>query len=73
MELEMTWEEQFQLWSRGPSEADQQRTARIASEIRGALKSSSKLNARNIEVFPQGSFANRVNIPRESDVDVCSL
>jgi hypothetical protein len=29
--------------------------------------------ARGIEVFPQGSFANRTNVRFESDVDVCCL
>jgi hypothetical protein len=67
-----TWEDQFRQSSQGPSQADQDRTTRIAKSISEALKDYPPLAARNIEVFPQGSFANRVNIPRESDVDICS-
>lgn len=68
-----TWEEKFQQWSQGPSQAEQDRSARTAREISAALKSHPRLSPRNIEVFPQGSFANRVNVKKESDVDVCSL
>ena len=67
------WDPIFEEWSKGPTQAEQDRTTRIAREISDALKSYPKLQSRKIEVFPQGSFANRVNIRRESDVDVCAL
>lgn len=67
------WERLFTTWSAGPSQADQERTERAVQEIGAALKAHPGLSARNIEVFAQGSFRNRVNVRKESDVDVCCL
>jgi hypothetical protein len=69
----MTWEELLTQWSQGPSQAEQDRWARTAHEISDALKNYPSLHTRSLEIFVQGSFANRVNVRKESDVDVCSL
>jgi hypothetical protein len=38
--------------------------------VRRAIAASPRLQNRNIRVFPQGSYRNRTNVRRESDVDV---
>ena len=38
--------------------------------VRNAITASAKLEVRNIKVFASGSYRNRTNIRRESDVDV---
>ncbi|RCW80895.1 nucleotidyltransferase domain-containing protein [Phyllobacterium bourgognense] len=67
------WEDQFNTWSQAPSQAEQDRSQRIVREISDAINASPKLAHRKIEVFPQGSYANRVNVKRDSDVDICCL
>jgi hypothetical protein len=41
--------------------------------VRKAISASTKLNAKSIEVFTQGSYANRTNVRQDSDVDICVL
>jgi hypothetical protein len=41
--------------------------------VRNAILASDKLKYRDIEVFIQGSYANRTNVRQDSDVDVCVL
>ncbi|MBX3026702.1 nucleotidyltransferase [bacterium] len=64
------WENTFAVWARPPSEAEQQRCANAERAVREAIRASRKLQYREITVFTHGSFRNRVNSPRESDVDV---
>jgi hypothetical protein len=39
--------------------------------VKQSLKDAGILDKYRTEVFTQGSFANRTNIPQESDVDIC--
>lgn len=64
------WANSFSSWAEPPSETEQQRCERVIRAIRTAVARSSKLEARKILVFTQGSFRNRVNVRQESDVDV---
>jgi len=64
------WEATFSSWAQPPGDSEQQRCDNAVSAIRNAISRSSKLNRRAIRVFPQGSYRNRVNVRRESDVDV---
>jgi predicted nucleotidyltransferase len=41
--------------------------------VRKAIDCSDKLNIRSIEVFAQGSYANRTNVRKDSDIDICVL
>lgn len=41
--------------------------------VRKAIDASAKLSAKSIDVFTQGSYANRTNVRQDSDVDVCVL
>ncbi|WLE96106.1 MAG: nucleotidyltransferase [Candidatus Electrothrix communis] len=64
------WEKTFSAWSNGPSATEQQRAENAESQVRQAIASSPKLQSRNIKVFTQGSYRNRVNVRKDSDVDI---
>ena len=64
------WESIFSNWSSGPSESEQQRAENTENQIRKAIAASEKLNRRDIKVFTQGSYRNRVNVRKDSDVDI---
>ncbi|VGO21561.1 nucleotidyltransferase domain-containing protein [Pontiella sulfatireligans] len=64
------WESIFTTWSQGPSTTEQQRAENAERQIRQAIQASEKLKNRNIKVFTQGSYRNRVNVRKDSDVDV---
>ena len=64
------WESIFSSWAKGPSQTEQQKAENAESQVRQAISASSKLNTRDIKVFTQGSYKNRVNVRKDSDVDV---
>jgi hypothetical protein len=64
------WESVFSTWANGPSATEQERAENAERQIRKAIRASSKLNSRNIKVFTQGSYRNRVNVRKDSDVDI---
>lgn len=64
------WENQFHVWGSPPGQREQTRCENALKEVREAIKASCKLSKRNIRVFPQGSYRNRVNVRHDSDVDV---
>lgn len=66
-------EEQLAVWAAPPSESERQRMDNAERAVRAAISESDKLRARNIRVFAQGSFRNRVNVRQDSDVDVAVL
>lgn len=67
------WEAQLRTWATPPGTAEQEKIERAEREIRAAIEASPALSRRTIQVFPQGSYRNRTNVPRESDVDICVL
>lgn len=64
------WETQFAAWARPPTVAETEKMERTEREIRAAIDASAKLAPHKPRVYPQGSYYNRTNVPRESDVDV---
>lgn len=64
------WESVFSTWAQGPSETEQQRAENAERQIRQAIADDPQLTSRNIKVFTQGSYRNRVNVRRDSDVDI---
>lgn len=68
--MQRDWESIFTLWAKGPSATEQERADNAERQIRKAIDASTKLNYRNIKVFTQGSYRNRVNIRKDSDVDI---
>ena len=67
------WEDTFSTWGASPSAAEQTRAENAARSVRKAIGSSSELSTKSVEVFTQGSYANRTNVREDSDVDVCVL
>jgi hypothetical protein len=64
------WEAVFGLWASSPSQSETQRAENAENMIRSAIRNSPKLQNRNITVFTQGSYRNRVNVRKDSDVDI---
>ncbi|SDX06954.1 hypothetical protein [Nitrosomonas communis] len=64
------WESVFSTWGQSPSATEQQRAENAERQIREAIRASDKLKNRNIRVFTQGSYRNRVNVRKDSDVDI---
>ena len=64
------WEDTFSFWAQPPSKTEEQRSENAIRGVRTAVNGSSKLNQRNIKVFVQGSYRNRVNVRQDSDVDL---
>jgi len=64
------WESVFSTWAQGPSKTEQEKAENAERQIYEAIRNSSELSHREIKVFTQGSYRNRVNVRRESDVDI---
>lgn len=64
------WETVFSRWAQGPSKTEQEKAENAERQVREAIQKSEKLNKRNIRVFTQGSYRNRVNVRKDSDVDI---
>lgn len=64
------WESIFSTWAQGPSKTEQERADNAERQIYQAIQNCDELKHRNIKVFTQGSYRNRVNVRKDSDVDV---
>ncbi|MES2528872.1 MAG: nucleotidyltransferase [Bdellovibrionota bacterium] len=60
-------------WSESPSQSEIDKCERAERMIKEALDVDPKLSKMTIKVFAKGSYANRTNIPGDSDVDVAVL
>lgn len=65
------WEAVFTTWSQGPGVTEQEKCENAERAVRKAIAASDALARRNVDVFAQGSYANRTNVRQDSDVDVC--
>ena len=68
--MSIDWESIFTAWAQPPGKSEQERCENAERAIRNALAKSNKLKYRNTKVFTQGSYRNRVNVRKDSDVDV---
>ncbi len=68
--MNRNWENEFSQWARPPDKTEDQRCENAIKAIRNAIAKSDKLKDRNLKVFTQGSYRNRVNVRQDSDVDV---
>lgn len=64
------WNTQLTAWARPPSATETEKMGRAEKAIRDAVAASAKLRAHGATTHPQGSYYNRTNVPRESDVDI---
>lgn len=64
------WEKDFTKWAQKPSDTEQQRCENAVNAVKNAIDASAALKHRSIKVFTQGSYRNRVNVRKDSDVDI---
>lgn len=64
------WEQTFRECAKPPGKTESDRCENAEKAIRNAISASSALNKRNIKVFTQGSYRNRTNVQKDSDVDI---
>lgn len=64
------WESQFVAWSQPPGQTEQDRCDRAIGAVKKAFARSPLFATRATTTFVQGSYANRTNVRRDSDVDV---
>ena len=64
------WEDTFNSLAQPPGQTEEQRSENAIRGIRNAINHSPKLKNRQIKSFTQGSYRNRVNVRKDSDVDV---
>lgn len=67
------WEATFCSWGAAPSDTEKTKCENAERAIRKAIDASAKLSLKSIDVFAQGSYANRTNVRQDSDVDICVL
>lgn len=60
----------FASWSVGPNQEEENRILNAVTQIKSAVVSDPILCLKNINVFVQGSYKNRVNVKKDSDVDI---
>ena len=63
-------EKLFAQWAKPPTKTEADRCQNAVGVVRNAIAKSFKLSGKNIKVFAQGSYRNRVNVRKDSDVDV---
>jgi hypothetical protein len=67
------WEPTFAKWGMPPGDTEKAKCENAERAIKKAINASEKLRSKQIEIFPQGSYANRTNVRQDSDVDICVL
>jgi len=67
--LNRNWEDVFCTWGGTPSQTEREKCENAERAVRKAIDASKKLSTKTIEVFAQGSYANRTNVRQDSDVD----
>lgn len=67
------WESTFTSWGASPGSTEQTKCENAERAVRNAISASSILSSKPVDVFTQGSYANRTNVRQDSDVDVCVL
>ncbi|MBS1962323.1 MAG: nucleotidyltransferase [Bdellovibrionales bacterium] len=70
MRADASLEERLTRWAAPPSQTEIEKCERAERMIRDAIYSDPTLSKKKINVFAKGSYANRTNIPADSDVDI---
>jgi hypothetical protein len=64
------WDTQFTSWARPPGVTERQKMERAEKAIGDAIGASATLRSHRTRATTQGSYYNRTNVARESDVDI---
>jgi predicted nucleotidyltransferase len=63
-------EEKLRAWAKSPSQTEIEKCERAERMVKLAIEEDPKLSKMDISVYAKGSYANRTNIPSDSDVDI---
>lgn len=58
------WESTFSSWGAAPGAMEQTKCDNAERAVRKAISASTKLSSKSIDVFTQGSYANRTRLRR---------
>ena len=67
------WETEFAEWSRSPDQTQLEKCERAVQGIKLSIEKHAPFRGLSISTFAQGSYKNRTNVRKESDVDTCVL
>ncbi len=68
--LARDWESSFSGWTGAEGTVEEEKAQRTLQRVRDALAPSRALSSVSVSVYPKGSYANRTNVVRDSDIDV---
>lgn len=63
-------EDKLRRWAQPPGTTEKEKCERAVRMIKLAMEADKELATKDISVYAKGSYANRTNIPSDSDVDV---
>src|SRR3989338_340465 len=63
----MISENQLEVWASAPSEREEVKCQTAVSQIKGCVE---RAYGQQVTIFLQGSYKNRTNVKRDSDVDI---
>jgi hypothetical protein len=64
------WEQTFSTWTGAEGTVEEEKAQRTLGRVRDAIAASADLASINVSVYPKGSYPNRTNVVRDSDMDV---
>jgi hypothetical protein len=64
------WESSFSSWTGAEGTVEEEKAQRTITRVRDAVSKSAPLGAINLSVYAKGSYPNRTNVVRDSDIDV---
>lgn len=65
-----SWEQTFAGWTGAEGTVEEDKAQRTLRRVRDAISKSVGLTSVNVDVYPKGSYPNRTNVVRDSDIDV---
>jgi len=64
------WEATFASWTGAEGTVEEGKVQQTLARVKSALSKSAALSAINTDVYAKGSYRNRTNVVRDSDIDV---
>lgn len=63
-------EDILSVWAEAPSDTEEGKCENAVTLVTNAIKSDSRLKGKDFKIFRQGSYENRTNVKKDSDVDI---
>jgi hypothetical protein len=64
------WGETFGSWTGAEGTVEEDKAQRTLQRVRDALQAATSLASEDVVIYPKGSYPNRTNVVRDSDIDV---